>query len=116
MPAVFISHSSKTDPYADAVRIHVQRALVARGWEVRVDIDGLRGGEEWSGVLYHWLADCDAAVVLVGRKALTSKWVAREVDLLLWRRALGSPLTVVPAILGDLTRADVEPSPLADLL
>jgi hypothetical protein len=116
MPTVFISHSSKTDPYAAAVRQRVQQRLSQRGWDVRVDVDGLKGGEEWSGVLYQWLADCDAAVILVGREAMVSKWVIREAGLLLWRRALGSRVTIVPALLGDLTRAEVEDSDLADLL
>ncbi len=96
-PKVFLSHSTKGDPDAAAMRGHLESELVARGWDVLVDEDGLRGGEEWRGVLYHWIADCDAAVVLMSDKALASSWVRREINLLLWRKALGSPLTIVPA-------------------
>lgn len=96
-PKVFLSHSTKGDPDAAAMRRHLETELTARGWHVLVDEDGLRGGEEWRGVLYHWIADCDAAVVLMSDRALASSWVRREINLLLWRRALGSPVTIVPA-------------------
>lgn len=112
-PKVFLSHSTKDDPGAAAMRRHLESELRARGWQVLVDEDGLRGGEEWRGVLYHWIADCDAAVVLVSDRALESAWVKREINLLLWRRALGSPLTIVPAELSPV--ADTDAPELADL-
>ncbi|MDX8028684.1 toll/interleukin-1 receptor domain-containing protein [Lentzea sp. BCCO 10_0856] len=98
-PTVFLSHSTKGDPGALVMRHQLESELTARGWQVLVDEDGLRGGEDWRGVLYHWIADCDAAVVLMSDRALASDWVRREINLLLWRRALGSPLTIVPAML-----------------
>lgn len=116
VPQVFISHSTNHDPRSADVRKQVQRELEGRGWLVFVDNDALRGGEEWKDVLYRWLADCDAAVVFVSEKALASPWVRREVSLLLWRRALGSPLTIVPVLLRDVSREQVEESDLADLL
>lgn len=112
-PKVFLSHSTKGDPDAAAMRRHLESELTARGWDVLVDEDGLRGGEEWRGVLYHWIADCDAAVVLMSDKALASAWVRREINLLLWRRALGSPLTIVPAELSPT--ADTGAPELKDL-
>src|SRR5664280_1955314 len=115
MPTVFISHSSITDLNAADVRKHLKQELEHRGWAVRVDIDELKGGEEWTGVLYHWLADCDAAVVLLGQTAINSKWVLREVTLLLWRMALNSPVAVVPVLLADITSADVRNSQLSEL-
>lgn len=102
-PKVFLSHSTKGDDDAATMRRHLESELQARGWQVLVDEDGLRGGEEWRSVLYHWIADCDAAVVLMSDKALNSPWVRREINLLLWRRALGSPLTIVPAELSPTT-------------
>jgi hypothetical protein len=112
-PKVFLSHSTKGDPAAAAMRTRLESELTARGWHVLVDEDGLRGGEEWRGVLYHWIADCDAAVVLMSDKALASAWVRREINLLLWRRALGSPLTIVPAELSPTK--DTGAPELADL-
>lgn len=97
-PTVFLSHSTKGDPDAAAMRRELESELSARGWKVLVDEDGLRGGEDWRGVLYRWIADCDAAIVLMSDKALESKWVRREINLLLWRHALGSPLTIVPVM------------------
>jgi hypothetical protein len=107
MIKIFISHSSKADPFADQVREAVAEGLRGSGYDVLIDRDALQPGDEWSSVLYHWLAECHGAVVLLNRPALESTWVRREVNILLWRRALGFPLKLVPAIIGDLTVEDV---------
>jgi hypothetical protein len=105
MVKVFISHSSTADPFAGQVRQAVAEGL--RRYEVLVDMDVLQPGDEWASVLYHWLAECHAAVILVNQEALRSTWVRREVNILLWRRALGYPLKLVPAIIGDLSPEDI---------
>jgi TIR domain-containing protein len=110
---VFISHSSRADPFAGEVREAVCGGL--QGHQVFVDMVVLRPGDEWRAVLYEWLAECHAAVVLVNREALSSAWVKREVSILLWRRALGVPLTIVPVIIGDLRTQDLRDAGLGDL-
>jgi hypothetical protein len=110
---IFISHSSRDDPFADMVREAVELRLV--GHEVLVDVEELSPGDEWRAVLYHWLAECHAAVVLLNREALASSWVKREVNILLWRRALCSPVKVVPAIIGDLRKQDIDRAGFGEL-
>jgi len=91
------------------------RDLKKLNWDVRIDFEALKGGREWKGVIYQWLADCDVAIILVNRAALTSMWVRREVNILLWRRACGSPLIVIPVLIGDVSIRDVQRSDLTDL-
>ena len=110
---VFISHSSREDPFAADVCNSVKKQL--QGYDVLVDMDALQPGDDWSCVIYHWLAECHAAAILLNRKALTSPWVRREINILLWRRALGAPIRIVPAILGDLTTKDVENAGFSEL-
>jgi hypothetical protein len=112
---IFISHSSRNDPFAGLVREAVKLRLV--GHEVLVDTDELllTAGVEWRAVLYHWLAECHAAVVLLNREALESSWVKREVNILLWRRALRSPVRLVPAIIGDLRKRDIDRAGFGEL-
>jgi hypothetical protein len=110
---IFISHSSEADPFADQVRDAVVEGL--HGYDVLIDTEALQPGDEWSSVLYHWLAECHGAVVLLNRPALESTWVRREVNILLWRRALGFPLKLVPAIIGDLTVEDVRAAGFGEL-
>lgn len=112
---VFISHSCKGDQNAGDALTALIKTLEERGWDVQVDIERLKGAEEWRPVIYHWLADCDAAIVLLSAKGLRSPWVRREVNHLLWRRALGSPVTIVPVLLKDLTDQEVVDSELAEL-
>src|SRR5580658_4736674 len=101
MARIFISHSSHPDPFADQVLKAVKDGL--GGQEIFIDSDVLRPGDEWCSVIYHRLAECHAAIILLNRAALESTWVRREVNILLWRRALGYPLEIVPALLGDVS-------------
>ncbi len=96
---VFISHSSHEDERARGILEAVHRRLAERGYTVLVDAKNLRLGERWRSVLYHWLAECDSAVVLLNQAALSSHWVRREVNILLWRQLLGSPVFVVPVLI-----------------
>jgi hypothetical protein len=110
---VLISHSSRNDPFAGLVCDAVKTRLP--GLEILIDMDGLRPGDEWRAILYHWLAECHAAVVLLNREAMASSWVLREVNILLWRRALGYPLKIVPAILGDFSQQDLKDAGFGEL-
>ncbi|MCZ4609149.1 toll/interleukin-1 receptor domain-containing protein [Streptomyces sp. Lzd4kr] len=121
MAITFISHSSakseQDQANADSVRAELRKRLPGFGWEVRVD-DELPAGTEWRSDLYEWLSDCDAAVVLVNRDGLESSWLRREVEILWYRRSVGSPLTIVPVLLRGLTARELrrsEMSRLADL-
>jgi hypothetical protein len=111
---VFVSHSSH-DPFARDLRKAVCQQLREQNFDVLVDVDELRPGQDWRAVLNHWLADCHAAVLLLTRDALTSAWVRREITILLWRRALGSRVLIIPALLGDLEPADVKEAGLDEL-
>jgi hypothetical protein len=113
---IFISHSARDDPFAQLLLETVKPLL--DGHEVFLDADVLETGDDWCSVLYHWLAECHAAVVLLNRKALASRWVHREVNILLWRRALGYPLemlNIVPVIIGDLSEKDVDDAGFGEL-
>ncbi|MFJ8108499.1 toll/interleukin-1 receptor domain-containing protein [Streptomyces sp. NPDC096132] len=115
MVMLFISHSSRGDANANAVRQAVQAAAEKSCWSVKVDMDALEPGDEWRSVIYHWVADCDAAVILLSAAAMKSTWVRREVNLLLWRRALGSPVTIIPVLLEDISPPEVRRSELSQL-
>jgi hypothetical protein len=52
---------------------------------------------------------------LLNREAMASSWVLREVNILLWRRALGYPLKIVPAILGDFSQQDLKDAGFGEL-
>ncbi|MFE0513719.1 toll/interleukin-1 receptor domain-containing protein [Streptomyces sp. NPDC058964] len=112
---VFISHSSKGDRKAANLRREIFRQLKAKGYDVLLDLDGLKPGAEWRTELYEWLATCDAAVLLLTEKALASRWVQREMDILMWRRALGSHLEVVPILTGGLKSDAIDAAGLTDL-
>lgn len=115
MAMVFISHSSRRDERAARVRQRLREHLSALNWDVKVDTDALRGGLEWRGQLYTWLADCDAAVILLNKAALESSWVTREAHVLMWRRALGAPLTVIPVLLPDADLRELRRSEISDV-
>ena len=109
---VFISHSVQTHESRttlDQIRAELERA----GHEVFVDADVLLG-QEWRSILYHELAVCDAAVVLLDAFSLQKRWVQREVDLLLWRRAFDENLAVLPVLLDNTAVSSVREAGFAE--
>lgn len=115
MGDVFISHSARGDAFATAVLKRVEKHLKEKNHTPLVDQSAIPPGNEWRPEIVHWLARCDAAVVLLNEKALKSSWVRREVNILMWRRALGAPLLVVPVLLDGLTTAAVKIAGLEEL-
>jgi TIR domain len=108
MAAVFISHSVRDDPRAADVLKSVQQGLKERGHDVWVDLEILQPGQEWEAELYRRLGRCRAAVILLSPKAIASKWVKREVNILLWRYSLNAPVYIVPALIEDVTPQSAE--------
>ncbi|MCX4763659.1 TIR domain-containing protein [Streptomyces sp. NBC_01275] len=115
MGDVFISHSARGDAFAVAVLEKIEEGLRGRAHTPLVDQSDIDPGDEWRPRLVHWLARCDAAVVLLNEAALRSHWVRREVNILMWRRALGAPLLVVPVLLDGLTTGAVKKAGLEEL-
>ena len=115
MVMVFISHSARGDETADRVCEELRMRLGALGWDVKVDTDALSEGVEWRDQIYGWLADCDAAVILLNQAALNSSWVRREAHLLMWRRALGSRPSILPVRLPDVTTSEIRRSEISDV-
>ncbi|MFI6403999.1 toll/interleukin-1 receptor domain-containing protein [Streptomyces sp. NPDC050548] len=113
---VFISHSSKGDRLAGAVRGRIVGGLSAMNYRVKVDTQALRKGREWCLQLMRWMADCHAAVVLLNEAALESDWVRREVNILMWRRALWPSLRVLPVLIGNVTTDQLKKAGFGDIL
>jgi hypothetical protein len=99
---LFISHGIHGPDESPQRRLLdvVQGAFKASGHKVFAEKQ-LKPGDVWRSRLYHEIARCDGAVVLLDRGTLQSRWVQREVDLLLWRRALNPDLQIVPVVLDD---------------
>lgn len=115
---LFISHSSRLDDVAhrytdqDAnwrLLGEVVDGLKARyGDAIRilVDRDGLIPGDDWNRELNLWLAECQAAVILVSRRALErSDWVAKEAAILGWRKSLDPSFTLIPVTIEGESKA-----------
>ncbi|MFD7247251.1 toll/interleukin-1 receptor domain-containing protein [Streptomyces massasporeus] len=115
MGDVFISHSARGDAFAMAVLARIEEGLRGKSHIPLVDQSDIDPGDEWRPTIVDWLARCHAAVVLLNDRALESHWVRREVNILMWRRALGAPLLVVPVLLGDLTTGVVKKAGLEEL-
>lgn len=114
---LFISHTSKTAA-ADARLERLRAALAAQDFDVIVDRDQLRAGDEWRREIYTWLGLCEVAVVLIAPRALdpANPWVSREATILMWRRALDPSFIVVPVLVDGVELADLEDGPFRDLL
>jgi hypothetical protein len=108
VPSIFISHSSRDDEEARAIRTRLSEVLAdEHHHRVLLDEESIEAGHPWEPKLHQWLAECDGAVLMLTPQALASAWVSKEATILLWRHALGSRVVVVPLLIG-VTRDEVE--------
>jgi hypothetical protein len=90
--AIFISHSSRDDDAARALRERLSQVLAHEPYQhtILLDETGIQAGNLWRPKLYRWLAECGGAVLMLTEQALASEWVKKEAAILLWRPAPGS--------------------------
>ncbi|MCF1182440.1 toll/interleukin-1 receptor domain-containing protein [Marichromatium gracile] len=83
--------------YGDSIRILMDR-------------NGLIPGDDWNKELNLWLAECQAAIILVSNRALEkSDWIAKEMSILSWRKALDPDFIFIPiTIQGESNPNDLE--------
>jgi hypothetical protein len=99
---VFVSHSSHTAgsrAYLDAIT-HAIEAEKGE-FELLVDDSTLAPGDEWRSVIYRWLDQAHAAVVLMSDDALASPWVDIEISILSFQYLRGRTLKIIPVMLAD---------------
>jgi TIR domain len=112
---VFVSHSTQDNDTAGAILDAIYDQLTAKKYDVFLDFKILKPGDQWRSELYLRLAECHAAILLLSEKALQSPWVRREIDLLLWRRALGSSVEIIPVLLDGLQRDKIRSAGFSEL-
>ncbi len=105
---VFISHSSKNETYASAIRDAVETKLKELGYDVLLDRSRLDPGDRWRAKLHRWLGACDGAVLLFGPAALQSDWVRKEATILTWRREFETQIRIVPALFGGVAKSALD--------
>lgn len=112
-PRIFISHGAGRDPEVQQVLNLLVPALRDLGYEVFVDVESLRVGDDWNKRLYQEMYSCDAAVVLLGPNTVgmnsapgalvISDWVLRESEVLVGRHKAGGLRAVLPGLVGQVT-------------
>lgn len=95
MSAIFLSHSSRDNPIAAAIR---QRLSADGHRSVFLDFDpadGIPAGRDWEQELYRQLRACQAVIVLCSEHSMSSQWCFAEIT---HAKALGKP--IFPAKIG----------------
>jgi TIR domain len=84
MPRVFISHSSRNNDWAIALRDW----LVAEGWsgpdDIFLDLDpeqGIAAGQKWQHAFADAATRCEAVLFIVSAEWLASRWCQDEYQL-----------------------------------
>lgn len=101
-PRLFLSHSSKDATLTDAVGAALAAAGDGHpGYEVLVDRECLKPGEEWPIQLHAMMAYAQAGLILLTPAALARPdWVRKETYILTWRRSLDPSFKVFYVLLG----------------
>lgn len=114
---VMISYSSEREELAR--RLH--HLLGVRGHAPRLDRLDLHPGERFRRTLAWWLSHCQAAVILLDERALTSPWVRYELSVLVTRQLVENDVRLLLLYLDGLTprdvkdRLDLDPLALAEI-
>src|SRR5687767_13081718 len=101
-PRVFVSHSTAPEPtnederQADATLRSLAAALESAGYLVQLDRQGLKGGMAWRSVINGWIQTCEAAVLVISDRAMTSDFVAYEASVLGYRRQVDAQFRLIP--------------------
>ena len=106
MPNLFISHSSRDDLAAEAIRAH----LVKRGWNredifLDLSVEGIGAHEKWKASLAHANSRANALLCLVSPDWLASREVERRVAESLRELDPRRTRAIIVAILRDVTIA-----------
>ena len=110
---VFISHGTDKDKPAELQFLDdLERALRepppgAQACEVLLDRTRLTAGDGWADILHDWLAECQAAVLLLSARALDRPWVLKEATILSFRRERDPDFLLIPVLLPDVDWAQV---------
>lgn len=93
--ALFISYSRKDTKFVDSL----DKALRARGYDVRIDRSDIQKGEEWWKRIVDLIVDCTLVVFVISPDSIASPVCRDEVDLtkrlgkrivpVMWRSAPG---------------------------
>ena len=112
---IFISHSSRGSEWSVQLRHRLVEELQARNYSVFLDEYQIVEGDLWRPKVYRALTECDAAVVLLSKDSLESKWVHTECTILACRRDLHAHFNrefkLLPVLLPGVSRADLRASP-----
>ena len=86
---IFISHTSRS-ARSRALAVKLHERLEDKQHLPRVDLEDLRSGDLWRNMIDSWIANCEAAIVVLDADALESDWVAHETSLLVYEHSLHS--------------------------
>ena len=111
-PRIFLSHSSKDLALTKAMSAALKTPEGEHpGYEVLLDGECLRAGEEWPAQLNAMMAYAHAGLILLTRAAINRpEWVRNEAYILAWRRSLDPEFKVFYALLDDVTSSDLSAS------
>ena len=114
---LFISHGidkGKADElgFLDALEAALQQPdAQGRRHDILLDRTRLEAGDDWPGVLNDWLAECQAAVILLTPRALTRPWVLKEATLLAFRHGNDGVFPLLPVLLAGVDAAALAQHP-----
>ena len=109
-PRLFLSHSSKDCALTEGTAAELRKPGPGahEGFEVLVDADALRAGEEWPYQLHSMMAFAQAGLLLFTPAAMSRPdWVRNEAYILTWRRSLDPSFKVFYALLDGVTCDDL---------
>jgi hypothetical protein len=110
---IFISHSVKGEPEKERLARNLYETLTARKLDPFLDLELLEAGDQWELKLSDAVRMCDAAVILLSRKAVDkSQYILKE---LAWITGASHArnIPILPVLFDDVSVNDLRAPRLA---
>jgi TIR domain len=102
-PRLFFSHSTQKGS-AERDSLMQLAAALETDYEILLDRKTLKPGEYWRSTINTWLANCDAAIILVHSESVASAFCQYEWAVLSHRRSIQNNFLIIPIYLGSIPK------------
>lgn len=112
---IFISHSTKTaeaEAYLDALETTLKQDP---RFELLLDRNGLRPGDDWRDRLWEWMDEAHAAILLLSKDVFESKFVPIELAILSYRHYRKQNFPLIIVLVGEVNLNEANGTVLGEL-
>ena len=112
---IFISHSTKTGRAQTYLKCIERRIKADPRFELLLDVEGLKPGDDWRHKIFKWMDEADGAVIVISKEALQSNFVPIELSILSFRHCRDVHFALIVVMMPDVDAKDLEQGVIGEI-